>query len=112
MEAPTLIRNRVPRYGDTYVLDLPTKGALAEVPGRVGAAPQVFVGCWDVETHPPEQNGEQKRALVEILTGLRGAQLDDYRVVLMDRGAETDSEVTGWWPDEGGSGSTSESRRC
>ena len=72
MEALTLIRNRVPRYGDTYVLDLPAKGALAAVPGRVGAAPQVFIGSRDVETHPPEQNGEQKRAYVEILTGLRG----------------------------------------
>lgn len=102
METLTLIRNRVPRYGDTYVLDVPTKGALAAVPGRVGAAPQVFVGCWSGETHPPEQNGEQKRALVEILTGLRGAQLDDYWVVLTDRGAKTDSEVTGWWTDDGG----------
>ena len=100
MEALTLVRNRVLRYGDTYVLDLPTKGALAAVPGRVGSAPQVFIGCRDVESHPPELNGEQKRALVEILTGLRGAQTDAYRVVLIDRNMKdsVDREVAGWWP--------------
>jgi dienelactone hydrolase len=72
----------------------------AAVPGRVGAAPQVFIGCRDVEVNPPEQNGEQKRALVEILTGLRGAQTDAYRVVLIDRNMKdsVDREVAGWWP--------------
>jgi hypothetical protein len=100
MEELILVRNRVPRYGDTYVLDLPTKGALAAVPGRVGAAPQVFIGCNSSETHPPEHNGEQKQALVEILTGLRGAQINAYRVVLIDRNQKDpeDREVAGWWP--------------
>jgi hypothetical protein len=99
MNVLTIIRNRVPRYGDTYVLDLDTKDALASVPGLVGRAPQVFLGCWSNEAYPPEQNEAQKRALVEILTGLRGAQLDDHRVVLMDRVkiCPGDVEVTGWW---------------
>ena len=100
MEALTLVRNRVPRYGDTYALEPRTRGALAAVPCRVGAAPQVFIGCWSNETYPPEHNGEQKRALVEILTGLRGAQINAYRVVLIDRNQKDpeDREVAGWWP--------------
>lgn len=100
MNVLTLIRNRVPRYGDTYVLEPRTKDALTSVTGRVGAAPQVFLGCDPNEAYPPEQNEAQKRALVEILTGLRGAQLDDYRVVLMDRGGKTDTGVAGWWPED------------
>ncbi len=100
MEALTLVRNRVPRYGDTYALEPRTRKALAAVPGRVGAAPQVFIGCNSSEIHPPEHNGEQKQALVEILTGLRGAQINAYRVVLIDRNQKDpeDREVAGWWP--------------
>jgi hypothetical protein len=100
MEELILVRNRVPRYGDTYALDIDTEGALAAVPGRVGAAPQVFIGCDGSEIHPPEHNGEQKRALVEILTGLRGTQLDAYQMRLIDRNQKDpdDREVAGWWP--------------
>lgn len=98
VETLTLVRNRVARYGDTYVLELPTARLLASKPRPASPAPSVFLGCDSREENPPELNREQKVALVEIVTGLRGPSLEAYEVQLLERGEEVDREVEGWWP--------------
>lgn len=97
MDTLIVVRNRVPHFGDTYVLDRATKDQITSVPNRAFASPKVFIGCAPEELHPPEQNTSQKRATVELLTGLRGAQFDGYQVKLMETKSPEDVEVPGWW---------------
>lgn len=68
------------RGGDTYEVSLESRKHLKEVPGLLGAAPRVFIA------REPGMEGEliedQKVALVEVLTGLRGEATRTYQVDL------------------------------
>jgi len=100
MEKPTLtvIRCRIPRYGETYILDHTTREFVGTVPGRVEGASRVFLGVDLSMTDMEELNNVQKKALIEVLTGLRGSLLDPYQVVLLERDWRTgnDQELPGW----------------
>lgn len=76
-----------------FTLDPRTRVDLAPVTDRTSPCEMVVLGLDPGDT--PELPPLKRLPIVELLTGLRDRQLDEYHVVLWD--STTNTEVVGWW---------------